>query len=79
MATARARNGKLVDVDDRFWADHTRYTWSGQENSDRDRCHEQGGIFVRDYFRVDGTFVRAFCKKRGNSLEIPERYAYRKR
>ena len=62
MATVRTRSGKLIEVDDKLWAEDARYTWSGYENADRDRCHEQGGIFIRSYFKVDRTFVRGYCK-----------------
>ena len=38
-----------------------------------------GYIFVASHKKSDGTFVRAFCRKRGNTTEIPERYAYKRR
>lgn len=37
----------------------------------------EGYVFVHSFKKEDGTFVRAFCRKRGNDLEIPERYAYK--
>ena len=38
-----------------------------------------GYIFVSSHRRDDGTFIRAFCRKRGSTIEVPERYGYRRR
>lgn len=38
-----------------------------------------GFIFVNSFRKSDGTMVRSFCRKRDTDLEIPERYAYRRR
>ncbi len=38
-----------------------------------------GYVFVTSHRVSDSTFVRAFCRKYGNTTEIPERYAYKSR
>lgn len=39
----------------------------------------EGYVFVSAHRTSDGTFVRSFCRKRGSSLKIPEKYAYRRK
>jgi hypothetical protein len=38
-----------------------------------------GTYLVRGYKRPDGVEVPAYCRKYGNTTEIPERYAYKSR
>jgi hypothetical protein len=38
-----------------------------------------GFVFVSSFHKKDGTFIRDFCRKRDVDLEIPARYAYRRK
>lgn len=49
--------------------------WEGKISSE---C-PPGYVFVSSHRKSDGTFVRAFCRKRSSTTEIPERYGYRRR
>ena len=38
-----------------------------------------GYIFISSHKKSDGSFVGAYCRKRGNFTTVPEKYGYRRR
>ena len=51
---------------------------NGMEGKITGEC-PPGYIFVTSHRKSDGSIVRAFCRKGGNTTDIPERYAYRRK
>lgn len=46
-----------------------------KEGTINSSCPE-GYEFVSSYHKSDGTFIRSFCRKRNNDIEIPYSYRY---